>query len=298
MSVSLEVYAKRWRPHLAAASIAQLPALIPTVILVNMLLDAIVQVVLARSVDSLGPAVALSFALLVVTFFSGFAFVLMGAAASQMVQRWLAFEEVSLVDAYAMALRRFWRLAGAMLTAFAMICGGFAAVAAFLALFYAGFLVVFQIDIANDPRFFWIMFTITGLAASAGGVLLMDAMVRWSVFIQAVVIEGSGPVEALERSAALVRGNWLRCAAVLGLLLLVSVLGMAILGSLLNALLLPLGTLHAGSREMANGAAAVVGQVILSPVPAIGVTLLFYALRDGAAVWPKVEAWLRPPATI
>ena len=61
-------------------------------------------------------------------------------------------------------LRRIGRLAGAMLLACLLVTLGLAAIGAFLALFYLGFLVILQIDLAGDPRFYWFMLMLTGIA--------------------------------------------------------------------------------------------------------------------------------------
>src|SRR5205814_7464723 len=121
---------------LAAALFAQLPGLIPTLVLISLLLDSTVALLRTRTADALMPALGLAVALLGVSFFSTFLFVLMTAAACQMVTDWLDGKRVSLVAAYAIGLRRFWRLAGAMLLACLLVTLGLAAIGAFLALFY------------------------------------------------------------------------------------------------------------------------------------------------------------------
>ena len=293
MGVSFQLYARRWRPHLAAAALAQLPALVPTLVLISLLLDATVALLLTRTIEALAPAAVLSLLLLVITFFSAFLFVLMGGAACQLVACWLDYRDVSLIDAYALALRRFWRLAGAVLAAFGIVFGGLLALGAFLAIFQVGFLVVFQVEVANDPWLSWVMLAIIGIAAFAACVVLLDMLVRWSVFVQAVIVEGRGPVGALARSAELVRGNWWRVAGAMGLLIAVPLVLMIVLASVLTVAFMPLAFLGVASAHLTNGAAIAIAQVTLSPVPAIGVTVLYYRLRDGRAIWDRIEARAR-----
>ena len=229
-------------------------------------------------------------ALLLVSFCSAFLFILMSAVACQLVSDWLERRQVSLSAGYALALRRFWRLAGAMLAGFVVVLLGLVAIAVFLALFYIGFLVIFQIDVASDPRVFWITFAIMGVAACAAAVILVDAMVRWSVFVQAVMIEEHGPLTALKRSAQLVRGNWRRTAGAMALLIVVPLILMSLLASALNLLFTPIVFVGMLGGQATNGIAIAIAQVLLSPVPAIGITVLFYRLRDGAATWTRIDA--------
>jgi hypothetical protein len=259
---SFRIYWRRWRLHLAAAVIAQLPGLVPTLVLISLLLDSTLGLLQTRSAEALTPALGLSVAVL-------------------------------LLRAYGTALRLFWRLAGAMLLAGLLVVLGLAAIAAFLALFYLGFLVILQIDLAGDPRFYWFMLALTGLASIVACAVLTDALVKWAVFVQAVIVEGRGPAEALYRSAELVRGNWWRTAGAMALLLLVPLLLMSILSSLSYGLLAPLVTRGMLPERLVNSIGIAVAQVVFSPVPAIGVTVLFYHLRDGASIWSRIDARLR-----
>ena len=67
-----------------------------------------------------------------------------------------------------------WLLAG-----FVVVLLGLIAIGVFLALFYLGFLVIFQIDIANDPRIFWITFAIMGVIGLSLA-MLVNVFVRSS----------------------------------------------------------------------------------------------------------------------
>lgn len=256
----------------------------------NLLLHATIDMLLTRSIGAVVPVAVFSLLLLAVTFFSAFLFVLMSGAACQLVAYWLDQRPVTLLRAYGTALRFFWKLAGAMMAVFAIVVGGLVAAGVFLAVFYIGFLVIFNIDLARDPRFLWFLLGILGVLGIIGCFVLLDALVRWSVFVQVIIIEGRGPLESLERSARLVRGNWWRTAGALALLSLVPLLLMLVLGSVLNIALFPLVRAGVASTEVVNGVAIAIAQVVFSPIPAIGVTLLFYRLRDGPAIWERIES--------
>lgn len=286
---SFRIYILRWRPHIAAAAVAQLPAVVPTLVLVSLLLEAALDVLATRSIDALVPAATLSLVLLGVSFLSAFLFVLMSGAACQLVTYWLDGVDVTLLRAYAVAVRRFWRLAGALLGAFALILGALVALGAFLALMYIGFVALLPKELWSDERIYWFMLVPSAVAAVAGCIVLLDALVRWAVFVQAVIIENRGPLEALARSAELVRRNWWRTAGAMGLLIIVPMVLMVVAATLLNVLFLPLARVGV-APELINAAGIAAAQVTLSPVPAIGVTVLFYRLRDGASIWQRIDA--------
>jgi hypothetical protein len=104
--------------------------------------------------------------------------------------------------------------------------------------------------------------------------------VRWYVATQSVVAEDRGPVEALQRSGELTRGQWWR---VLGISLVVGLLG-AVAGAFLA---LPVGALAAVAD---SGALLVLGNVIADSVilsfTALAGTLLFFDLRVRQGVHP------------
>ncbi len=84
--------------------------------------------------------------------------------------------------------------------------------------------------------------------------------VRWAFVCQVVLLEGLGPIAALSRSSALVKGNWWR---VLGIMLVVGIIA-AVISSIL-------GTIpRVGS---------IIGGILSTPVAITGATLLYYDLR-------------------
>jgi hypothetical protein len=88
--------------------------------------------------------------------------------------------------------------------------------------------------------------------------------VRWGFIVQAVLIDGKSPREALSRSSDLVRGQWWR---VLGISLVVGIiagLAAAVIGGVL--FFLPF-------------VGAVVASALITPVVPIAQTLLYYDLR-------------------
>jgi len=114
----------------------------------------------------------------------------------------------------------------------------------------------------------------SGIMMVIGFILLVVpgviAVIWTAVGIPVVMIEGLGYSKALERSRALVRGQW---KPVLGTLLLSW--GLAIL-------LMLGGSVVLGFFGLAEGAVGLVTDLFLAavlPVPAIAVTLLYYDLR-------------------
>lgn len=289
VGTSFRIYTQRWRPHVVAAAVAQLPALVPTLVLTNLLLESMLGVLSSRSVDAILPILFLSGALLGVAFLSTFLFVLMSGAVCQLVADWLDERPVSVLGAYVVAGRKFWRLAGAMLGVFAIALGALVALWAFVALFYLAYLVILPVHFGIegiDPLWFIIPSTLVAVLA---GIVLVDALVRWSVFVQAVIVEDRGPLDALVRSSELVRRNWWRTAGAMALLVVVPLLLMMVVTAVVTLLLLILVEVGVGSAELANSIAIGFSQVIFSPVPAIGVTILFYRLRDGADIWERIR---------
>jgi hypothetical protein len=90
--------------------------------------------------------------------------------------------------------------------------------------------------------------------------------VRWAFVLQAVVIEGAGPIEALSRSWSLVQGNWWR---VFGIMLVVSLI---LVGISLAAGLL-------GLIPFLGWIIQLVVPILLTPIAAIAQTLLYFDLR-------------------
>jgi hypothetical protein len=108
------------------------------------------------------------------------------------------------------------------------------------------------------------------LALIVPGIYLL---VRWSLVIQAVVIDELHGVEALRRSASLVQDSWLRTA---GVLLLANLI------AFVPAFLI-LTPLSAAAQAADSQAMVLLGQAlaqaIATPFVALVVTLLYYDLR-------------------
>jgi len=112
-----------------------------------------------------------------------------------------------------------------------------------------------------------------GLGVAVGLVLLIVPgiwlLVRWAFAAQAAVVDALGPVDALRRSAELVRDRWWRTFG----LLLVSAIVFGLLGSIITAIL----------TAVDNGAIYVAGlivvQALVLSLTAIFSTLLFFDLR-------------------
>jgi hypothetical protein len=185
----------------------------------------------------------------------------------------------SLAAAYRVVLQRIGPLVGAVLLAGVILCA-----VLLLALVLLVFLAAVQYMLAPAGEApppgvqlaLWLL--LCGLVLGAGGYALF-AIVRWALFVQAVVLEYCGPAMALRRSAELVRGHWWSTAALLTVLLL----GQAGLGVLVSAVLQgllgpALGSL--GATLAALGWTA--SNLVYFPLSANALTLLFVALRARA----------------
>lgn len=86
----------------------------------------------------------------------------------------------------------------------------------------------------------------------------------WAFAMQAALLEGLGPIDALSSSSALVRGNWWR---VLGILLVLFLIALIIRNA---------------SFYLSGGAlviAMIIVVILAFPITVIGMTLLYYDLR-------------------
>ncbi len=295
LSTSFGIYLHRWKPHLAASIIAQGPVLVPTLMVIERLAVSMRDNAGDGSPEALALPIGLSFLLLFLAFVSSFSFVLMSGAACQLVLYWLHGRDVTVLGAYRVALHRFWRLAGSMLAVFLGMCLGLGALVGLLAFVYSSSLAVFQLDASqavDDPRVLWLMLGLLVLGAVVSTAFLLDALVRWAVFVQAVIIEGAGPIAALARSAELVRGRWRRTAWAMILFMVLPLILMMVLGMALSLALAPLVAAGIVSEAVGNHLALITAQLALSPVAPIGVTVLFYALRDGDLAWDRIDAQL------
>lgn len=107
-------------------------------------------------------------------------------------------------------------------------------------------------------------------------------LVRFAFFVQAVVVERRGPVDALRRSWRLVRGSyWRVLGIVLLLLLLVYILvGLptGIAGVVIN-IVFPDPLRHFALRQSLSTLIGYLSQIVVLPLQLIAYTLLYYDLR-------------------
>jgi hypothetical protein len=115
--------------------------------------------------------------------------------------------------------------------------------------------------------------------------LPMFFFVRWSMFVPAIVLEGRGPLRALERSNWLVTGHWFHVAGVLSIASL-------IVGVLVSApgyvVSLPVGVAAEARggfgadpvQTVTSQALSLVCQVVFASIGTIAYTLLFTELRN------------------
>jgi hypothetical protein len=106
-------------------------------------------------------------------------------------------------------------------------------------------------------------------------------VVRWSLFAQAVQLEGRSALSGLRRSGALVRGSWWRAATIT---LVVTGIGLLV-GPLLGAILLFVSD---ASFNLVNLVAALVYTIAL-PFAAIATTYLYHDLRVREALEARGE---------
>jgi hypothetical protein len=283
LAASVRIYLHRWRPHLAASIIAQAPVLLPTVLLLEHL-----RISMAGAVEPGSGETGLGILLLVLTVLAAFLFVLMSGAACQLVDYWLDDQPVSVLEAYGVAIRRLWRLALAMFAVIGVIFLGLALVGGAVTVTAVGFNNQVGGDGPTAAIGFLALLVGTGVVVS---VFLGDALVRWAVFVQAVMIEGAGPVRALSRSAELVKGRWRRTGMIMVLFTVLPVVATLAAGTV-GGPILSVATNGSISDALASGLAGVMAQLTLSPLPAIGVTVLFYVLRDDDAAWNRIDSRL------
>ncbi len=110
--------------------------------------------------------------------------------------------------------------------------------------------------------------------------------VRWSLSIPAIMLERAGPVAALRRSSALVKGHWFAVAGVWLVLSIVVGILQSIPGALIGLIAVLVGV-SSGDPEglglivnVANSAASVVGSVLFGSLSFIAATIMFIDLRN------------------
>jgi len=101
--------------------------------------------------------------------------------------------------------------------------------------------------------------------------LLVYVLVVWFFYTQAIIIEGQGPVAALLRSWALVRGTWWR---VFGIgIVFVLVLGIAGVFAAIPGLILFM------ANETLGNLLVSASTVLVAPIAYVGATLVYFDLR-------------------
>ncbi|HEY4866176.1 MAG TPA: glycerophosphoryl diester phosphodiesterase membrane domain-containing protein [Candidatus Dormibacteraeota bacterium] len=104
-------------------------------------------------------------------------------------------------------------------------------------------------------------------------------LVRWSMAVPALLAERRGPVQAIQRSWELTRGNWWRLFGIL----IVVVLIQLVMNSLLGAAGLPIAILIPFVSNLVRGAVAVtvstLGTALVTPILYLCVVLLYFDLR-------------------
>jgi len=122
----------------------------------------------------------------------------------------------------------------------------------------------------------------TWIAGTAAVVLIpaFALLIYWSLAVQAVVVEGYSPMEALHRSTRLIKGNWWRIFGI------TVVLGLIATGLRLVAIIPFVVAASIVSTEPASNAAGsilalggVIVGIFVLPVLFIAVTLVYYDVR-------------------
>jgi hypothetical protein len=110
-------------------------------------------------------------------------------------------------------------------------------------------------------------------------------LVRWSMYIVAIVLEGHGPLSSLRRSSQLVAGHWFRVMGVLSVASLIVGILLSVLSALIN---FPLAIFEAtrgqfglspGEAAISSGFATVV-RILFESIGVIVYTILFVDLRN------------------
>jgi len=165
------------------------------------------------------------------------AYPLMAGALIHAVSEQYLRQKISIGQAYRFAWRRFGAILGAWILAFLAVAG----------------IIAICISVVIFSWVGWICVVVGSVAA-------IYLMVGWIFLCQAALLEGLGPIAALSRSWALVKGNWWR---VFGIMLVVSLIAVAI-GAILG--LIPV-------------VGETIGSILVAPIVITSATLLYYDLR-------------------
>lgn len=165
------------------------------------------------------------------------AYPLMAGALIHAVSEQYLRQKISIGQAYRFAWRRFGAILGAWILAFLAVAG----------------IIAICISVVIFSWVGWICVVVGSVAA-------IYLIVGWIFLCQAALLEGLGPIAALSRSWALVKGNWWR---VFGIMLVVSLIAVAI-GAILG--LIPV-------------VGETIGNILVAPITMTSATLLYYDLR-------------------
>jgi len=165
------------------------------------------------------------------------AYPLMTGALVHAVSEQYLRQTLSIGQAYGFAWRRLLAMIGAGILAFLAVAG----------------IIAICISVATFSWVGWICIVIGIVAA-------VYLMIGWIFLWQAALLEGLGPIAALSRSWALVKGNWWR---VFGIMLVVGLIAGAI-----SAIL--------GIIPVVGG---IIGSILSIPIAITSATLLYYDLR-------------------
>jgi len=165
------------------------------------------------------------------------AYPLMAGAVIHAVSEQYLRQTISIGQAYRFAWRRFGAMLGAWILAFLAVAGIIATCISVVIFSWVG----------------WICIVVGSVAA-------IYLMVGWIFLCQAALLEGLGPIAALSRSWALVKGDWWRVFGIVLVLVLIAVGIGAILG------LIPV-------------VGETIGNILVAPITITSGTLLYYDLR-------------------
>jgi hypothetical protein len=179
--------------------------------------------------------------------------------------------------AYHEVFRRLGPLFGAILLAGFIICAVLALVGIILVFLAAVQYMLAPTEEAPSEQVQVAVWVVLFVLIFGGLGYAIFAIVRWALFVQAVVLENAGPATALRRSAALLRHHWWRTAV----LLTVLAVGQSILGSLASTVV---GRAVGGAADetaasLAGGLALTAVNLVYFPLAANALTLFYLALR-------------------
>jgi hypothetical protein len=216
-----------------------------------------------------------------------------GAAVALMTDAAMRGERLSVWRAYGGALRKTLVLVGAgflvavgttvlvLLSFIALIAWAFPG---FFGLVPLGLTVWWATSpIGRRPWVKWLLIATTPFG------LVTYYVVKWSLFAQAVVLEGAGPLGAIQRSSKILGGYWFRLFGALFIINLSLSILQGMLAGLLQIVLLIFGLEAFADSDnisafiafqVATQAASLVGWVLFGALPFIASTIAFHDARN------------------